>query len=170
MAWYPNQYGQGMPGYSGYVGPISYGYSAAAQQPQMMAPQTQSGGMPMNGIVWVDGEVGAKAYQLPAGVSGPIALWDTNDTVIYLKSSNQMGMPNPLQKIRYQMEEPQQFLPGQSGAENGGYASRDEVASLKNEIANLKEMLSNQTQNRSQANNQNGSNTNGNNGNRGGNR
>lgn len=59
------------------------------------------------GIIWVDGEVGAKAYQLPAGwpVNAPMPLWDTNDTIIYLKSTNQMGMPNPLQKIHYTMEE-----------------------------------------------------------------
>ena len=174
MAWYPNQYGQGTPGYSGYVGPLNYGYSASMQQPQMMNPQAQSGGMNTNGLVWVDGEVGAKAYQMPAGMTGPIALWDTNDQVIYLKSCNQMGMPNPLQKIRYQMEEQPQYLPGQSGAENGDYVSKDDFQSLKNEIASLREMLSNQNQNRSQAGNQNGSNQSiqngGNNGNRGGNR
>ena len=64
-------------------------------------PQQQS-----QGLIWVDGEVGAKAYQLPQGwpANQPIALWDTNDTVIYLKSINPMGMPNPLQKAHYKLE------------------------------------------------------------------
>lgn len=60
----------------------------------------------VQGLTWVDGEVGAKAYQMPQGwpCNKPIALWDTNDTVIYLKSINPMGMPNPLQKAHYTLE------------------------------------------------------------------
>jgi len=74
------------------------------QQPFMSYSQPQQARV---GIEWVDGEVGAKAFQLPAGwpANAPMPLWDTNDTVIYLKSINQMGMPNPLQKVRYTMEE-----------------------------------------------------------------
>jgi len=73
-----------------------------AQQPVQQVMQNQSG----MGIKWVDGEVGAKAFQMPAGwpPNQPIDLWDTNDTVIYLKSINPMGMPNPLQKARYKLE------------------------------------------------------------------
>lgn len=74
-----------------------------AQMPVQQTAQTPQNGL---GLIWVDGEVGAKAYQLPAGwpSNQPIALWDTNDTVIYLKSTNPMGMPNPLQKARYELE------------------------------------------------------------------
>ena len=84
------------------------------QYSQAMAPQYQQPSMsyaqPQQqrvGIEWVDGEVGAKAFQLPAGwpANAPMPLWDTNDTIIYLKSTNQMGMPNPIQKVRYTMEE-----------------------------------------------------------------
>ena len=72
------------------------------QMPVQQTSQTHNG----MGIKWVDGEVGAKAYQMPAGwpPNQPIDLWDTNDTVIYLKSINPMGMPNPLQKARYELE------------------------------------------------------------------
>lgn len=78
-------------------------YSQLAQpqyQPQNQQPPTSPG------MIWVDGEVGAKAYQLPNGwpQNTPLPLWDTNDTVIYLKSTNQMGIPNPIQKIYYRME------------------------------------------------------------------
>lgn len=96
----------------------NYGYSGVGQQ---MYPQYQQQGMSMgnpqmqqvsqammneHGLKWVDGEVGAKAYQMPAGwpANTPIALWDSNDTVIYLKSINPMGMPNPLQKAHYTLE------------------------------------------------------------------
>lgn len=82
----------------------SQAYQPQYQQPQMSYGQPQQARV---GIEWVDGEVGAKAFQLPAGwpANAPMPLWDTNDTVIYLKSINQMGMPNPLQKVRYTMEE-----------------------------------------------------------------
>ena len=75
---------------------------AFTQQPMQQNMQNQSG----MGIKWVDGEVGAKAFQMPAWwpPNQPIDLWDTNDTVIYLKSINPMGMPNPLQKARYELE------------------------------------------------------------------
>lgn len=60
------------------------GYQPMMQQPVSQqasyAPQAQA-----QGIVWVDGEVGAKAYQIPAGqpANSPVPLWDTNDTVIW---------------------------------------------------------------------------------------
>lgn len=128
-------------------------YSQAAQmqypQPQMSYAQPQQ---PRVGIEWVDGEVGAKAFQLPAGwpANAPMPLWDTNDTVIYLKSINQMGMPNPLQKVRYTMEEQpkmsaamssQAALPtgdasGQSMTmpDMSEYVRKDEFAQMKEEL------------------------------------
>ena len=77
-----------------------YQQSMAQQQPVQQTQNTA-------GLIWVDGEVGAKAYQMPSNwpANQPIALWDTNDTVIYLKSINPMGMPNPLQKAHYKLEE-----------------------------------------------------------------
>ena len=128
----PNLYGQqsyGMPMNS---------YAPAVQQPQQQSNQT---------MIWVDGEVAAKSYQMPAGipVGVPVALWDTNEPVIYLKSINQMGIPNPLQKIHYTMEEQktQSMLPAgnMSGApaqETPNYATKNDLEQMKNEI---KEML-----------------------------
>lgn len=112
------------------------------------------------GMVWVEGEVGAKAYQMPAGwpVNQPIPLWDNTEMVIYLKSWNQMGIPNPLQKIQYSMvqqnEEPiQEKLNGMSGnsvpsqtipAEQSNqtaplpqYATKEDFEALRQEIRNL---------------------------------
>ena len=103
MPNYPVPY-QNNWGYSG-VGQQMYPQYQQPQytQPQMQTSQTQQGGP---GLIWVDGEFGAKAYQMPSGwpSNQPIALWDTNDTVIYLKSTNPMGMPNPLQKAHYTLE------------------------------------------------------------------
>lgn len=115
--------------------PPTWGYSGVSQQmypqqgmgqmnmqqtPQM---QTQQSGM---GLKWVDGEVGAKAYQMPQGwpANQPIALWDTNDTVIYLKSINPMGMPNPLQKAHYTLEGVK------SGVKDTGYSGEAEAPDM----------------------------------------
>ena len=114
MPNYPVPY-QNNWGYSG-VGQQMYPQyqQSAMTQPQQMSAAVQQGD---HGLKWVDGEVGAKAYQMPAGwpPNTPIALWDTNDTVIYLKSINPMGMPNPLQKAHYKLENYQSVSPMKSG-------------------------------------------------------
>lgn len=117
------------------------GYSSYPNVPQQSYQMPQQN---MLGIQWVDGEVGAKAYQMPQGIPAgtPIALWDTNDQIIYLKSVNQMGMPNPLQKIHYTMDENQmKYLPaGQSGSPEPNYVTKEDLDIFKNE---LREMLKN---------------------------
>ena len=170
MPNYYNPYNSTPVNYSGSVYPTYPNYVQPAQS-YAVAPQAQANAVP--GMIWVDGEVGAKAFQMPAGVSGPIALWDMNAPVVYLKSVNQMGMPNPLQKINYQMEETpqQQILPvGQSGMQptNTDYATKDDLNAMRNDIQAMRQLLEkhgvagNQNGNGNQQNMQNG--------NRGGNR
>jgi hypothetical protein len=117
--------------------------SYAPQQPAMQNQLQNS-----QGIIWVDGEAAAKAYQLMPGQALPVALWDTNDTVIYLKSVNQMGMPNPLQKIHYTMEEQQNqsMLPSNTSGNNMGggmsgdhsnYVTKDDLESMRREMREL---------------------------------
>ncbi len=120
----------------------NYGYSGA-MQPQN---QQMSGGFMKGEIEWVDGEAAAKSYQIPAGMTKPVALWDTNDTVIYLKSVNPMGMPNPLQKIHYKMEEQVPKYMGQEQAkltsgdtapvqhDMSQYVRKDELEAMKDEL------------------------------------
>lgn len=122
-------------------------YATPTQMP-VQQPQPQTMPMQNNGMIWVDGEIGAKAYQLN-GQTGPVALWDTNDQIIYLKSVNQMGMPNPLQKIRYQMEETpagmitngNNGMSGTDGASGHDQKMQSEIDSLRNDIRELKDAL-----------------------------
>lgn len=111
-----------------------YQQSAALQQPQ---PQQQTPA----GLIWVDGEVGAKAFQMPQGwpANQPIALWDTNDTVIYLKSTNPMGMPNPLQKAHYTLEgtksgEADRGFSGSAVDERKEYVTKDDLNKMKQDL------------------------------------
>lgn len=139
-----NMYPGHQAGYQQQYGQVGQNYQPAGMS--YGQPQAQQ---PRGGIEWVDGEVGAKAYQLPAGwpANTPMPLWDTNDTIIYLKSVNQMGMPNPIQRVKYTMEEQRQTasraaLPGgesvtvepQPMPDMSGYVRRDELERMKDEL------------------------------------
>lgn len=62
-------------------------------QPQPTPPAPQSN------PIWVQGEEGAKAYMVAPGSS--VMLMDSENTVFYLKSSDQSGMPLPLRIFDY---------------------------------------------------------------------
>ena len=137
------------------------------QQPVQM-PQQSYAAPPaqMKAMEWVEGEVGAKAYQMPQGLPAnqPIPLWDSTDTIIYLKSWGPMGIPNPLQKLRYEMPEQQNQALLSSGNQNTSgasasntpdfsqFATKQDLEQMKRD---LKEML---TPVQNSGNNQNGSN------------
>lgn len=160
------------------------GYSGVPMQnPQMSQMPQQSYATPVQQgpkmMEWVEGEVGAKAFQMPNGwpANSPIPLWDSTDTVIYLKSWGPMGIPNPMQKLRYEMPEQQSqalLMSGDNGNGNGQsghqdmsqYVTKQDFEQLKNEIRNMNQSGVN---GQNASGNQNGSNS-GQNGNRGGNR
>lgn len=105
-------------------------------QNQMQPPVQQQSFQNSNiGLKWVDGEVGAKAYQMPAGwpANQPIALWDSNDCIIYLKSINPMGMPNPLQKAHYTLEEYRGTGPAKSNVSGDEQPDHDMTMYVKKE-------------------------------------
>lgn len=133
-------------------------YQNAYSNPIYPLPQQQvaQSGMAMTDdlvMKWVDGEVGAKAFQMPPGwpANKPIPLWDSTDTNVFLKSWSPMGFPNPIQKLHYTMPEQQapSVLPaGQSGQTSEAsapdmsqYVTKDDLNQMKQEIRN---MLNNQ--------------------------
>jgi hypothetical protein len=60
-----------------------------------MQPQNQQQVATSNsGILWVQGEQAAKAYPIGAGQS--VLLMDSEDSLMYIKSTDQSGMPQPL--------------------------------------------------------------------------
>ena len=167
-----------------YYNPYNF-YPASYMQnvyPNMNQPQMQQSYAPQANqspkmMEWVEGEVGAKAFQMPNGwpANSPIPLWDSTDTVIYLKSWGPMGIPNPMQKLKYEMPDQQQQAllaagVGQSGStgqdnqqnnmpDMSQYVTKSDFDELRKEIRNMN----------SSATNQNGSNA-GQQQNRGGNR
>lgn len=105
---YPNYYG-GYPqqGYqaAGYYPQAVPDQLTMLRQNQMQQPMAQ--GVPTmqtqqpasGGIIWVQGEEGAKAYMVAAGNS--VMLMDSEASAFYIKSTDPSGMPQPLRIFDY---------------------------------------------------------------------
>lgn len=82
--------------YQAQSGPTS-DYLAQYKTPYQPAPQTpqQTG----NGLIWVQGETGAKSFMVGPGQS--VLLMDSEGSRFYLKSADASGMPLPLRIFEY---------------------------------------------------------------------
>ena len=73
-----------------------YNYVPQMQQPQQIVQQPQQND---NGILWVQGEAGAKSWAVAPGKS--VMLMDSESSTFYIKSSDISGMPMPLRIFDY---------------------------------------------------------------------
>lgn len=88
--------------------------------------QAQSG----NGITWVQGEASAKAFPVGAGQS--VLLMDSEESVFYIKSTDQSGMPQPLRIYDYKERASQpRELPSNNEDE---YVSRKEFDEFREDV------------------------------------
>lgn len=171
-----------MPAFSNpYYGPTyagaSYGYPGYSGTPTMPAQSYAS--QPSVAAAWVEGEIEAHGRQMPQGVT-QFFMFDANRQKIYLKSLNQMGMPNPMQTLSFTIDDqPQGNLPagqsgamgytnGQSGHDMSQYVTRQDFDQLRNEIRQMTQSGANGGN--SNMSGQNGSANQNGGGNRGGNR
>lgn len=67
------------------------------QQYQQPVVQPQQSG---NGLIWVQGEAGAKSYLVAPG--NTVMLMDSESERFYIKSADASGMPLPLRVFAYQ--------------------------------------------------------------------
>ena len=77
----------------------SYTYAQPQQittQPQQMTMQQPQND---NGILWVQGEAGAKSWAVAPGKS--VMLMDSESNTFYIKASDNSGMPMPLRIFDY---------------------------------------------------------------------
>lgn len=65
--------------------PMYYPQQFQPQMPQQPTQQT-------SGIIWVQGEAGAKSYLVAPNTT--VQLWDSESQCIYLKSADASGMPS----------------------------------------------------------------------------
>lgn len=81
-----------------------YNYAPQQQFNQPVALQQQQ--TADNGILWVQGEAGAKSWAVAPGKS--VMLMDSESNTFYIKSSDQSGMPMPLRIFDYTERSTQQ--------------------------------------------------------------
>ena len=114
------------PNYNNGAMPDMLGQYRQAQQP-MMSPMQQ----PSNGMIWVQGEAGAKSFLVAPG--NTVVLWDSEDQVIYIKSSDAAGMPG-MRVLEYS-----ERMAVPRGHQNtvGQYATLDMVNELRGKIDGL---------------------------------
>ncbi len=98
----------------------------AQQQPQQQAN---------NGIIWVQGEAGAKSYLVAPG--NTVQLWDSENPTIYLKSADQSGVPS-MRILDWTERAAVQKAPLQTAQQpTPEYVTRDEFNALEAKIAGL---------------------------------
>lgn len=115
-----------------YNGGFPVGYQPAYYQPQYQVPQQQ----PQNssGIIWVQGEAGAKSYLVAPNTT--VQLWDSENQTIYLKSADASGMPS-IKTLDYTVRELRQNEVPIATHENA-YVEKGDFEALKNEVLKIK--------------------------------
>jgi len=117
--------------------PVNY------QPAQFYYPQTQNQNLQSqsvqqnNGIIWVQGEAGAKSYLVAPNTT--VQLWDSESDVIYLKSADASGMPS-IKIIDYTIRD-SESMRNIKTEQQINYATKEEVNVLQNEINELKKVL-----------------------------
>lgn len=104
------------------------------QQPQMI--QQPQHNQQSNGIIWVQGEAGAKSYLVAPNTT--IQLWDSENQVIYLKSADASGMPS-MKILDYKIRDGEQ---NQNNLNNQvEYVTKNDFESLTRKIKELEEKI-----------------------------
>ena len=114
-------------------------YQPYYPQYQQMSPAQMSGTSQTNGIIWVQGEAGAKSYMVAP--NSTVQLWDSESQTIYLKSADASGMPS-MRILDYTIRQnPTQTPPVTSQAQNIDYPTREEFNALQSLVEGLKSKL-----------------------------
>lgn len=108
------------------VYPNYYYNNTTATTPIQMPVQTQTQAPHNNGFVWVQGIEAAKAYPVAAG--NQILLMDSENPVLYMKSTDVSGRPLPMEVYDLvKREVPQE---NSSASDLSEYVRKDELKSL----------------------------------------
>lgn len=124
--------------------PYNQYYTPAYQQPMPQIPampqniQLQQPQTPGGGLIWVQGENGAKSYLLAPSTT--VLLMDSEADRFYIKSSDASGMPLPLRVFEYhEMAQNGSKIDfkGREGID-ARYVTKDEFDALKRIVEALK--------------------------------
>ena len=96
-----------------------------------------------NGMIWVQGEAGAKAYLIAPNTT--VQLWDSERQTVYLKSADASGMPS-IKTLDYTIRENTPAnapISAQTAnpINNTEYATKAEIEALQAQIQALKDEI-----------------------------
>ena len=116
----------------------------ATYQPVYQIPQQPT--QQQNGIIWVSGEAGAKAYMVAP--NNTVQLWDSESQTIYLKSADASGMPS-FKVLDYTVRETAKnganTVPVISDDKLSTFATKDEIKAVSDRISVLAERVDKMT-------------------------
>ncbi len=103
-------------------------YTYVPQQPIAPVIQTQST-VNDNGVNWVQGEAGAKSWVVPPGKS--VMLMDSENSVFYIKTTDNSGVPLPLRIFDYTERTVQNVSSAETTqTTNSQYVTKDELKEI----------------------------------------
>lgn len=125
-------------------------YQQQYPQIQQTVAQTPIINNRASGIVWVQGEAGAKAYPVAPGNS--VLLMDSESDVFYIKSTDASGVPMPLRMFNYteivQTQTKEQNTEAQ--LDTSQFVTRGELKELRQMINELKPKTMSRKENRNE--------------------
>jgi len=108
-----------------------------AQQIPQQAQQPQAS---HSGLIWVQGEAGAKSYLVAPGQH--VQLMDSEADVFYIKSTDPSGMPLPLRTFDYKERTTDTARPVQAAQQTmTEYVTRSEYDALAAKLADVMDKL-----------------------------
>lgn len=117
---------------------MAYGnYFPAGYQPQYMyqpQPQQAQTQQTQTGIIWVQGEAGAKSYLVAPNTT--VQLWDSESQSIYLKSADASGMPS-MKILDYTIRDNSIPQPQPNNTINTDYVTKNEFNNFKQEVQKM---------------------------------
>ena len=117
----------------------NYGFPAT-YQPVYQIPQTQQ--TQNNGIIWVQGEAGAKSYLVAPNTT--VQLWDSESQTIFLKSADASGMPS-MKVLDYTIRDSNKTSANAAVVASNDilstYATKDEIKAITEQITALRKRL-----------------------------
>lgn len=122
--------------YPQYAYPI---YQQPIPQQQPAAPAQSAPAQPsQGGIIWVQGEAGAKSYLVAPNTT--VQLWDSEKQTIYLKSADASGMPS-MKALDYTIRDqsaPQQSAPAFAAQPAADYVTKNDLEAVSAKISRLR--------------------------------
>ena len=103
--------------------------------PQAYIPQGPQNNTPQGGgIIWVQGEAGAKSYMVAP--NNTVQLWDSENQVIYLKSADASGMPT-MKILDYTIRQAESQGHTPTLMQSDEYVTRDELNAFEEKIRQM---------------------------------